>query len=149
MSQPGGFAGATLAVTTSPPEMWPCRLLAHVECIMLLIITLPKPSSNKELVRETTQIRKPAWAQQSRLRLSTLPELSPLARYSHFSIPFTDRIFYKETSVLGGLIPGLFIIVLFPNINFVIFTAAFVTGKYSPPQPLPPCPPRRLWSSWT
>lgn len=105
---------------------------AHVECIMFLIITLPKLSSNKELVRETTQIRKPTWAQQNRPSTSQAhcQHFSPLAWYCHLSIPLTDRIFYKATSVWGELVPGLFIIVLFPSTKF-ISTAAFVTGKYS------------------
>lgn len=113
---------------------------AYVECIMFLIITLSKLSSNKEFVRETTQIRKPTWAQWGQPSVSPAhcQHSSPFAWYCHLSIPLSDRIFHKATSVLGELMSGLFIIGLFPNINFVIFTAVFVTGKYSPPTPLPP-----------
>lgn len=110
---------------------------AHVECIMFLIITLLKLCSNKELVRETIQIRKPTWAQQ--IRPSTSPvhcqHFSPLAWYCRLSILLTDRIFHKPTSVWGELVPGLFIIVLFPHIKLVIFIAAFVIGKHSPSLP--------------
>ena len=131
------FQGATLAVITKTLKTLKCGLSgfqAHVECIMFLIITLPKLRSNKELVRETTQIRKPTWAQQ--IRPSTSPahcqHFSPLAWYCHLSILLTDRIFHKATSVWGELVPGLFIIVLFPSIESVMFTAAFVIRKYSP-----------------
>lgn len=130
----------------APPKTLRCGLSgfqAHVECIMFLILTLPQLSSNKEFVRETIQIRNPTWAQQ--IRPSTSPvhrqHFSPLAWYCPLSILLADRIFHKAPSVWRELVLGLFIIVLFPCIKLVIFTAAFVIGKHSPSLA------KRLWSS--
>lgn len=108
---------------------------AHVECIMFLTITLTKLSSNKELVREPTQIRKLTWAQQNRpqcllhtgnvflLLLDTVTEASP----------YVTEFFTRQPLFRENLYQVHLLLAYFQTSILLFFTAAFVTGKYSPP----------------
>lgn len=132
------FQGAALPVIPQNSASGPLKVPGTCGMDYVSNHNTARASSNKELVRETTQIRKPTWAQQD--WPSTSPtrcqHFSPLAWYCYLSIPLTDRIFHKATSVSGEHVLGLFIIVLFPSINFVICHCCFCYWEiFSPSNP--------------
>lgn len=79
VSQRGGLSGATLAVITQAPESWPCGFPGTCGMHYASNHNTAKPSSNKELEGEMTQIR-PVRAQQTGLRARPRPARSPPPR---------------------------------------------------------------------